>query len=105
MEFLRCQVSVREADNAKDLASAPDQQALSEPDQATRAVYELTAVVAHIEDDSVDKDARKKPNTRQAASQSRNEAESAEGHVIAHIRVCSHLFFPKCDFASARRYL
>lgn len=70
------QVRVREADNARDLASAADE---TEQGPRTRAVYELTAVVAHIMGDAEEQDRLKKKRERA-------EPGKAEGHIIAHIK-------------------
>ncbi len=90
---MRAQVTVREADNAADLATpaddSPDESAL--PEQATtaekgtppsgsgsaRAVYELTALVAHVLEDRGAKEKGK----------GKKEPIEDEGHIVAHIKV------------------
>ncbi len=90
------QVTVREADNAADLATpaegAPEEAA--SPEQArtpeegtqpvgtsgrTRAVYELAALVAHILEDTGAKE----------KSKGKKERNEDEGHIVAHIKVGS----------------
>lgn len=90
------QVTVREADNAADLATpAGDMpEAATSPEQATapqqgtppdgtsgrtRAVYELAALVAHILEETGSKEKSK-------GKKDRNEDE---GHIVAHIKVGS----------------
>ncbi len=71
------QVTVREADSASDLKSAEE----DELDGAqTKAVYELTGLVAHIMGDAEE-------HERPRKKRDRGEAEISEGHIVAHIKV------------------
>jgi hypothetical protein len=86
------QVTAREADNAVELATQQDQEILEQPPhEAARAVYELTAVVAHIQEEGFSGGAGRagaRPGAGKSAVAKR-EHEMREGHVIAHIKVCS----------------
>ena len=71
------QVAVREADSASDLtASAADEAGSG---AQTRAVYELTALVAHIVGAGEDQERPKKRRDR-------GDPEEPEGHIVAHIK-------------------
>ena len=70
------QVRVREADSARDLADATDE-ATDRPQ--TKAVYELTALVAHIMGDAEEQERSKKKRDRA-------EPGKTEGHIVAHIK-------------------
>ena len=74
------QVRVREADNARDLASAADEAEEGTDGPHTKAVYELTALVAHIMGDAEEQERLKKKRER-------TEPGKAEGHIVAHIKV------------------
>ncbi|BDA40432.1 probable PAN2-PAN3 deadenylation complex catalytic subunit pan2 [Coccomyxa sp. Obi] len=93
-DYSTSQVTVREADNAADLATpaedAPEE--ATPPEQATapregtppdgisgrtRAVYELAALVAHILEDTGVKEKNK----------GKKERVEDEGHIVAHIKV------------------
>ena len=64
------------------MARADDEPAEAESAGSTkrRAVFELTALVAHILDDTEEQERPKKKRDR-------GEPEKAEGHIIAHIKV------------------
>ena len=70
---------MREADNARDLASTPDETEEGLGGPRTRAAYELTAVVAHIVGDAEEQERLKKKRERA-------EPGKAEGHIVAHIK-------------------
>ena len=74
------QVMVREADNARDLASAAEEAQDGMDGPRNRAVYELTALVAHIMGDAEEQERLKKKRERA-------EPGKAEGHIVAHIKV------------------
>ena len=72
------QVAVREADSASDLAStSAAEEAVSGAE--TRAVYELTALVAHITG------AGEEPE-RPKRRRERGDPDEPEGHIVAHIK-------------------
>ena len=73
---------MREADSPQDLAES----GVSAMDSSqTRAVYELTALVAHIVGEAEEPD---RPRKRR----DRGEPEQAEGHIVAHIKAgCDHV--------------
>ena len=73
------QVRVREADNARDLASSADETDANTDGPRTKAVYELTALVAHIMGDAEEQERLKKKRERA-------EPGKAEGHIVAHIK-------------------
>lgn len=76
---------MREADNAADLATPEDSSPgdAAEPRSGrTRAVYELTALVAHILEDKVPKEKGK----------GKKDPHEDEGHIIAHIKVRTPVF-------------
>lgn len=74
--WVALQVTVREADNASDLGSA---QADLLDGAQTKAVYELTGLVAHIMGDPEEQERPRKKRDR-------GEPEKAEGHIVAHIK-------------------
>ncbi len=71
------QVAVREADSASDLATSAAEEAVSGAE--TRAVYELTALVAHITG------AGEEPE-RPKRRRERGDPDEPEGHIVAHIK-------------------
>ena len=80
--WLLSQVAVREADSPQDLAES----GVSAMDSSqTRAVYELTALVAHIVGEAEEPD---RPRKRR----DRGEPEQAEGHIVAHIKARYNCF-------------
>ena len=68
---------MREADNASDLAASAAEEAVS--GAQTRAVYELTALVAHIAG------AGEEPE-RPKRRRDRGDPDEPEGHIMAHIK-------------------
>ena len=68
---------MREADSARDLADATDE-ATDRPQ--TKAVYELTGLVAHIMGEAEEQERSKKKRDRA-------EPGKTEGHIVAHIKV------------------
>ena len=74
--WVAMQVTVREADNANDLESAEDD--LLDGAQ-TKAVYELTGLVAHIMGDAEE-------HERPRKKRDRGEYETSEGHIVAHVK-------------------
>ncbi|CAL5225176.1 g7957 [Coccomyxa viridis] len=85
------EVRVREADSARDLASATDEAQEGTNGPRTRAVYELTALVAHIMGDAEEQERLRKKRERA-------EPGKAEGHIVAHIKV------PGCYLKAGRGY-
>ena len=69
---------MREADSARDFIAA-EAEALSGAE--TKAVYELTALVAHIMGDAEEQE-------RPRRKRHRKEPDLAEGHIVAHIKAC-----------------
>ncbi|CAL8467279.1 g6816 [Coccomyxa elongata] len=94
-DYNTSQVTVREADNAADLATPAEDvpEEAPRPEQATaaeqgtppdgnggrtRAVYELVALVAHILEDT---------RAKEKSSKGKKERNEDEGHIVAHIKV------------------
>ena len=69
------QVAVREADNASDLTTSDEAVSGAQ----TRAVYELTALVAHIASAGEEPEWPKKRRDW-------GDPDEPEGHIVAHIK-------------------
>ena len=85
---------MREADNARDLASAADEVQKETNGPHTKAVYELTALVAHIMGDAEEQEHLKKKRERA-------EPGRAEGHIVAHIKAGYYTLIMVCCICKA----